>query len=49
MALLTFGIFIRKKADTEHLKQLLDDILQLDINYSHSPSESILKEHQASK
>lgn len=39
----------RKKADTEHLKQLLDDILRLDINYSHSPSESTLKERQTLK
>lgn len=39
----------RKKADTEHWKQVLDDILQLDMNYSHPPSESILKERQALK
>lgn len=34
----------RKKANSERLKQLTDDILKLDILYSHSPSDDTLKQ-----
>lgn len=34
-----------KKANTKRLKQLTDDILKLDIKYSHLPSADILKQH----
>ena len=35
---------MRKKANTKRLKQLTDDILKLDMKYSHSPSDDILKQ-----
>jgi len=35
---------MRKKANTKCLKQLTDDILKLDMRYSHSPSDDILKQ-----
>lgn len=35
---------MQKKANTEHLRQLTDDILKLDKIYSQSPSDDILKQ-----